>query len=34
MAKTRNRRFVPGVIRNTFPSTNRPTYQQILEWDK
>jgi acyl-homoserine lactone acylase PvdQ len=26
--------FVPGVIRNTFPTTNRPTYQQILEWDK
>jgi hypothetical protein len=26
--------FVPGLIKTKFPSTNRPTYQQILEWDK
>jgi acyl-homoserine lactone acylase PvdQ len=26
--------FVPGLIPTKFPSTNRPTYQQILEWDK
>jgi Penicillin amidase len=23
--------FVPGVLPNTFPSTNRPTFQQVLE---
>jgi hypothetical protein len=27
-------RFVPGLIPTTFPTTNRPTYQQILEWGK
>jgi acyl-homoserine lactone acylase PvdQ len=26
--------FVPGLIPTKFPTTNRPTYQQILEWDK
>jgi acyl-homoserine lactone acylase PvdQ len=24
-------RFVPGLLPNTFPSTNRPTFQQVLE---
>jgi hypothetical protein len=23
--------FVPGLLPNTFPSTNRPTFQQVLE---
>jgi hypothetical protein len=23
--------FAPGLIPNTFPTTNRPTYQQVLE---
>ena len=22
--------FIPGVIKTTFPSTNRPTYQQVI----
>jgi hypothetical protein len=26
--------FVPGLISNTFPSTNRPTFQQVLELDR
>jgi acyl-homoserine lactone acylase PvdQ len=26
--------FVPGLIPDTFPSTSRPTYQQILEFDR
>jgi acyl-homoserine lactone acylase PvdQ len=26
--------FVPGLIPDKFPTTNRPTYQQILEWGK
>jgi hypothetical protein len=24
-------RFVPGLLPNTFPTTNRPTFQQVLE---
>jgi hypothetical protein len=24
--------FVPGLIPDRFPSTNRPTYQQVLEF--
>ena len=26
--------FVPGVLPNTFPFTNRPTFQQVLEFDR
>ena len=26
--------FVPGLLPNRFPSTNRPTFQQVLEFDK
>ena len=26
--------FVPGLLPNTFPSTNRPTFQQVLELDR
>jgi len=26
--------FVPGVLPDTFPSTNRPTFQQVLEFDR
>ncbi|MQA75869.1 MAG: hypothetical protein GEU88_16305 [Solirubrobacterales bacterium] len=26
--------FVPGLIPNTFPATNRPTFQQVLELDR
>ncbi len=26
--------FVPGLLPNTFPSTNRPTFQQVLEFDR
>jgi hypothetical protein len=26
--------FVPGLIPNTFPTTNRPTFQQVLEFDR
>jgi acyl-homoserine lactone acylase PvdQ len=26
--------FVPGVLPDTFPFTNRPTFQQVLEFDK
>ena len=26
--------FVPGLLPNTFPFTNRPTFQQVLELDK
>ncbi len=22
--------FIPGLIKTTFPSTNRPTYQQVI----
>jgi hypothetical protein len=25
--------FVPGLLPNRFPSTNRPTFQQVLEFD-
>ena len=25
--------FVPGLLPNTFPSTNRPTFQQVLEFE-
>jgi acyl-homoserine lactone acylase PvdQ len=26
--------FVPGLLPNRFPSTNRPTFQQVLEFDR
>ena len=26
--------FTPGLLPNTFPTTNRPTFQQVLEFDK
>jgi len=26
--------FVPGLLPNTFPSTNRPTFQQVLELER
>jgi hypothetical protein len=26
--------FVPGLLPNTFPFTNRPTFQQVLEFDR
>ena len=26
--------FVPGLIPNKFPTTNRPTFQQVLELDR
>ncbi len=26
--------FVPGLLPNTFPTTNRPTFQQVLEFDR
>ena len=26
--------FVPGLIKNSFRSTNRPTFQQALEFDR
>lgn len=26
--------FVPGILPDTFPSTNRPTFQQVLELDR
>ena len=26
--------FVPGLLPDTFPSTNRPTFQQVLEFDR
>lgn len=26
--------FVPGLITDTFPSTNRPTFQQVLEFER
>lgn len=26
--------FAPGVLPDTFPSTNRPTFQQVLEFDR
>lgn len=26
--------FVPGLLSTTFPSTNRPTFQQVLEFDR
>src|SRR5262245_16486851 len=26
--------FVPGVLPNRFPTTNRPTFQQVLEFDR
>jgi len=26
--------FVPGLIKNTFRTTNRPTFQQALEFDR
>jgi len=25
--------FIPGVLPTTFPSTNRPTFQQVLEFE-
>ena len=36
VAQGRRRRtgFVPGLLPNTFPSTNRPTFQQVLEFDR
>jgi hypothetical protein len=26
--------FVPGLLPDTFPTTNRPTFQQVLEFDR
>jgi acyl-homoserine lactone acylase PvdQ len=26
--------FVPGILPDTFPSTNRPTFQQVIEFDR
>ena len=26
--------FTPGLIPNTFPTTNRPTFQQVLELER
>jgi hypothetical protein len=26
--------FVPGILPDTFPTTNRPTFQQVLEFDR
>jgi hypothetical protein len=26
--------FVPGLLPNTFPSTNRPTFQQVIELER
>jgi hypothetical protein len=26
--------FVPGLLPNRFPATNRPTFQQVLEFDR
>jgi hypothetical protein len=26
--------FVPGLLQDTFPTTNRPTFQQVLEFDR
>jgi len=26
--------FIPGLLPNRFPSTNRPTFQQVLEFDR
>jgi hypothetical protein len=26
--------FVPGLLPNRFPFTNRPTFQQVLEFDR
>ena len=26
--------FVPGLLPNKFPFTNRPTFQQVLEFDR
>src|SRR5262249_40529479 len=26
--------FVPGLLPNKFPTTNRPTFQQVLEFDR
>ena len=25
--------FAPGLLPDTFPTTNRPTFQQVLEFD-
>jgi hypothetical protein len=26
--------FIPGILPDTFPTTNRPTFQQVLEFDR
>ena len=33
-SRRRRSGFIPGLLPNTFPFTNRPTFQQVLEFDR